>query len=301
MAYLGVDPWRRQYFAAVACPPGIDIPVDEASAWALYPTLRHVHNKLWICATQDVAHGPHGVEPPRYPVFSKPIYNMRGMGTGSRLLRSAAAYRANGQPGHMWMEHLRGPHVSSDLALVRGRATWIRHTTGIPRRGGTFDRWIVHAEPHPELDRLLAAWCAAHLSTLTGIVNFETIGGTIIECHLRMAEQWLDLNGAGWLAAVVLLYRDGTWNFADTDRRTGHSVILFAPHAARWRVPSAEFVDALRARPGISSIQITFDPRRRPGEHAMPPGGFRLAIVNSLDLAAGRAARRALAAVMLPG
>lgn len=301
MAYLGVDPWRRQYFAAVACPPGIDIPVDEASAWALYPTLRHVHNKLWICATQDVAHGPHGVEPPRYPVFSKPIYNMRGMGTGSRLLRSAAAYRANGQPGHMWMEHLRGPHVSSDLALVRGRATWIRHTTGIPRRGGTFDRWIVHAEPHPELDRLLAAWCAAHLSTLTGIVNFETIGGTIIECHLRMAEQWLDLNGAGWLAAVVRLYRDGTWNFADTDRRTGHSVILFAPHAARWRVPSAEFVDALRARPGISSIQITFDPRRRPGEHAMPPGGFRLAIVNSLDLAAGRAARRALAAAMLPG
>jgi hypothetical protein len=300
MAYLGVDPWRRQYFATVACPPGIDIPVDEASAWALYPALRHVHNKLWICATQDVGHGPHGVEPPRYPVFSKPIYNMRGMGTGSRLLRSAAAYRANGQPGHMWMEHLRGPHVSSDLALVRGRAMWMRHTTGIPRRGGTFDRWIVHAEPHPQLDRRLAAWCAAHLSTFTGIVNFETIGATIIECHLRMAEQWLDLNGAGWLSAVVRLYRDGTWNFADTDRRTGHSVILFAPHGARWRAPPADLVDTLRARPGISSVQITFDPRRRPGEHAMPPGGFRLAIVNSLDLAAGRAARRALAAAMLP-
>jgi hypothetical protein len=75
---------------------------------------------------------------------------------------------------------------------------------------------------------------------------------------------------------------------------------LFAPHGARWRTPPADLVDTLRARPGISSVQITFDPRRRPGEHAMPPGGFRLAIVNSLDLAAGRAARRALAAAMLP-
>jgi hypothetical protein len=37
-----------------------------------------------------------------------------------------------------------------------------------------------------------------------------------------------------------------------------------------------------------------------PGDHAMPPGGFRLAIVNCHDLAAGRAVRRALAAAMRP-
>lgn len=298
MAYLGVDPWRRQYFAGVACPSGIDIPVDEASAWSLYPALRHVHNKLWICATQGIVHGPHGVEPPRYPVFSKPVYNMRGMGTGSRLLRSAAMYRAHAQPGHMWMEYLRGPHVSSDIALVRGRAMWIRHTTGLPRPGGTFDRWIVHAERFPALDALLGGWCAEHLASFTGIVNFETIGGTIIECHLRMAEQWLDLNGAGWLKAATALYRDGIWNFQDSDRRTGHSVILFAAHGARWRVPPAALVAGLRTRPGISSIQITFDPRRRRAEHAMPPGGFRLAIVNCWDLAAGRAVRRMLASAM---
>jgi hypothetical protein len=300
MAYLGVDPWRRQYFAHVPCPAGLDIPVDEASAWKLYPGLRHVHNKLWICATQGIEHGPHGVDPDRYPVFSKPIYNMRGMGTGSRPLRSAAAYRAHLQPGHMWMRHLAGPHVSSDLALVRGAARWIRHTTGLPRPGGTFDRWIVHAEPIPVLDRHLSAWCATHLATFTGMVNFETIAGTIIECHLRMAEQWLDLNGPGWLEAVVDLYRHGRWTFADSRRQTGHSVILFAPHGGRWRPPPPPMLAALRARPGISSIQLTFDPRRMPGDHAMPPGGFRLAIVNCHDLAAGRAVRRALAAAMRP-
>ena len=44
-------------------------------------------------------------------------------------------------------------------------------------------------------------------------------------------------------------------------------------------------------RTAISSVQITFHEDRRNDEHAMPPGGFRLAIVNGTDLAAGMKAR----------
>ena len=32
---------------------------------------------------------PHGVMPPSFPVFSKPITNLRGMGTGSQVIDSA--------------------------------------------------------------------------------------------------------------------------------------------------------------------------------------------------------------------
>ncbi|MBI3506120.1 MAG: hypothetical protein HY059_14875 [Proteobacteria bacterium] len=300
MAYLGVDPWRLQYFASVPCPRGIDIPVDEASAWRIHPEFRRVHNKLWICASQGLPHGPHGVAPAAYPVFSKPIYNMRGMGAGSFVLRSATAYRARLQPGHMWMTYLTGAHVSTDLALVGGRTQWIRHTTGIPRRAGMFDRWVVHAGRMPRLERRLVAWVREHLAGFTGIANIETIGGRIIECHLRMAEQWLDLNGEGWLESVAGLYRHGRWDFRDADRRTGYSVVLFAPHGQRWQPPAPRRLAELRARPGISSIQITFDPRRPPDAHAMPPGGFRLAIVNCRDLAAGRRVRKELAAAFTP-
>jgi hypothetical protein len=297
MAYLGVDPWRAQYFRPVPCPEGVDIPVDEASAWALFSELRHVHNKLWICATQAMPHGPHGVPPPSYPVFSKPIYNLRGMGSGGRVLRSARGYRAALTPGHMWLELLRGPHVSTDVALARGRALWWRHTTGKPAGHGTFDHWTVHAEAKPELEGYLGNWIARYLASFTGIVNFESIAGRIIECHLRMAEQWLDLNGQGWLEAVVGLYRDGIWRFADRDRRSGYSVTLFAPHGRHHRLmPPQALLDEICAMPGISSLQISFDPRRPPEQHAMPPGGFRLAIVNCWDLAAGRRARRRLAA-----
>jgi len=48
--------------------------------------------------------------------------------------------------------------------------------------------------------------------------------------------------------------------------------------------------------PQVSSVQITFHTDRPAAAHPMPPGGFRLGIVNCRDLAAGRAARARLAA-----
>jgi len=49
----------------------------------------------------------------------------------------------------------------------------------------------------------------------------------------------------------------------------------------------------------VSSVQITFHADRPLEQHAMPPGGFRLAIVNCHDLQAGRAAREKLRAFFL--
>ncbi len=293
MPFLGVDPWRWQYFETVAVPRTLGIPIDEASAWELYPDLRWIHTKLAIAASQDLPHGPHGVMPKRFPVFSKPIFNMRGMGTGGRVIRSEREYRLSFQPGHMWMRLLEGAHVSTDVALARGRPAWWRHSTGVPLGGGTFDHWTVHAARRPGLERYLARGIKANLGEFSGIVNFETIGGRIIECHLRMADQWPDLNGAGWLEAAVALYRTGRWRWRDTGRRTGYSVVLFGEHGRRWTI-SPRIVDRLRAWPGISSIQITFDEGKPPSAHAMPPGGFRLAIVNCWDLALGKRVRAAL-------
>jgi hypothetical protein len=296
MAYRGVDPWRLQYFVPVPCPPGVEIPIDEASAWQVHPELRHIHNKLWICASQGLAHGPHGVSPPRYPVFSKPIYNMRGMGTGSRVLHSRADYDAALTPGHMWMRLLRGQHLSTDVAVLRGKAKWWRHTTATPLADGTFDDWHVEAARMPALERYLAAWSTRHLANFTGIVNFETIAGRIIECHLRMSEQWLDLNGEDWLAAVTELYGAKRWRYADGDRRDGWSIVLFGPHGRHFTPPPRRFVTSLRrSEPAVSSIQITFEASRPEAQHAMPPGGFRLAIVNAWDRAAGRRVRARLA------
>ena len=296
MPFYG-DPWRTEYFAAHPVAPHVRIPITDDWSWQFYPAHRWVYNKLLVAESQGLPHGPHGTEPPSYPVFSKPIYNLTGMGKGSCAIGSPAEYLERLTPGHMWMPLLEGRHVSSDAALVDGVPHWWRHTTGKPGPGGTFDYWTVHAAPDATLEAYLGAWVARHLQRFTGIVNFETIGGVIIECHLRMAEQWVDLNGAGWLEAVIGLYTEGRWRFDDRPRE-GYSVVLFGPNGRRWSYDMAD-VEPFRKRPSVSTVQITFQTEYAPEVHVNPPGGFRLAIVNCWDLAAGLAARADIARIFV--
>jgi hypothetical protein len=141
MPYEGVAPWRWQYFAPVACPDRVVIPIDDPTAWRLYPAYRDTLSKLFICESQGIANGPHGLTPASFPVFSKPATNLHGMGSavgGSVQGRLEAHFT----PGHMWMALLTGRQVSTDVALVRGRPRWWRHTTGkaLPRACSTSRR-----------------------------------------------------------------------------------------------------------------------------------------------------------------
>jgi hypothetical protein len=194
------------------------------------------------------------------------------------------------------MPLLQGRHVSTDVAVVDGRPRWWRHVTGKPAGEGTFDYWTIHAEPDPTIEAPCGAWIAAHLAGYTGMLNLETIDGRIIEVHLRFSDQWPDLYGPGWVEAVIGLCGRRTWDFNDRDRRTAFSVVLFGPWGPRYRHPPGDVVTGVRAMPGVTSVQVTFHEDRAPETHAMPPGGFRLAIVNGHDLAVGLAARERLRA-----
>jgi hypothetical protein len=295
MPFCEADPWRLQYFAQVACPPAVRIPTEDPDAYLWYPAQRWVYDKLRLAASQGLACAPHGVIPPQFPVFSKPVNNLRGMGVGSRVLTSLEDYQRHLQAGHFWMTLLEGEHVSSDLAVVRGRAMWWRHARGTTAPEGMFDHWTIEGGRRSELEAYVEAWLLRHLWSYTGMLNVETIGGRIIDAHLRFADQWPDLYGRGWLEAVVGLYEHGAWSFADTDRYNGYSVALFGPHGREYRHPPAELVERVRRMPQVSSVQITFHQDRPAAAHPMPPGGFRLAVVNCRELEAGRAARTALA------
>jgi len=292
-----IDPWRLQYFERVACPADVFVPTEDSDAWLWNPRHRWVYDKLAVALSQGLDAGPHGVAPSRYPVFSKPIYNLKGMGVGSRALGSEADYLAAYQPGHFWSTLLSGDHVSSDVAIVDGVPHWWRHARGIAGGEGTFDYWEIKAEADTSVEQTAGAWCRRHLDGYTGMVNVETIGGRIIEVHLRFADQWPDLYGGDpWVEALVGLYEKRAWRFGDLERRTGYSVVLFLPHrphhhGSRYTPPPQALQRAILAMPGISSLQITFHEDRAAGRHAMPPGGFRVAIVNCWDHAGGNSAR----------
>jgi hypothetical protein len=296
MPFCEADPWRQQYFAGVACPPQVRIPTEDPDAYQWYPGQRWVYNKLRVAESQGIACAPHGVCPREFPVFSKPVINLQGMGVGSRVLPDRAHYERHLTPGHFWMSLLEGEHISTDVAIVRGRAAWWRHCRGTPAARGTFDHWLIEAGSRPELEAYLAVWVTKHVADYTGMLNLETIGGRIIEAHLRVADQWPDLYEDGYLEAVVGLYQHGEWRLGPRERHSGFSVALFGPHGREYRHPPAALVAEVRRMPHVTSVQITFHTDRPAAAHAMPPGGFRLAVINCLELAAGRAARAALAA-----
>jgi hypothetical protein len=299
MPICEADPWRFQYFEHAPCPPDIRISTEDPDSWQWYPAHRWIYDKLAVALSQGLDAAPHGVMPPSYPVFSKPIMNLRGMGVGSQVISSEADYKAALTAGHFWCTLLTGPHVSTDVALVDGQPVWWRHTTGVTAPGGTFDYWHIHGEAMPAIETWCGDWARTHLRGYTGMANFETIGGRIIEAHLRFADQWPDLYGTGWVEALIHLYAMRTWDYPDNDRSDGYSVVLFGPHGPHYRHPPAELVEEIKAMQGVSSVQITFHEDKDPAHHAMPPGGFRLAIVNCHSLPAGQAARARLRQVLL--
>ena len=291
MPIFQTDPWRVQFFANDPCPGDTIIPTKDWEAWTLYPAHRWIYDKLAVALSQGLDAAPHGVIPPRFPVFSKPMMNLRSMGAGSLPIADLETYRASLNPGHFWSTLLTGAHVSTDTAIVDGHAVWWRHATGATAPGGTFDHWHIHAEAMPGIEDWCGTWARKHLAGYTGMVNFETIGSRIIEAHLRFADQWPDLYGPGWVAALVRLYATGDWVFDDSTRADGYSVVLFGPHGPAYRHPPALAVDAARNVDGVSSVQISFHEDRDPAQHSMPPGGFRLAVINAFSLAAGQLAR----------
>ena len=288
------EPWCLQYFKHADCPPHVRIPMQDSDAWEWNARHRWIYDRIAVALSQGLDAGPHGTLPPRFPVFSKPIVNLNGMGVGARVIRSRDEYERDYAAGHMWMTLLSGRHLSSDAAVIDGETRWWRHATGVPSHGGTFDYWIVHGGAEPALERSLGGWIARNLRGYTGMVNLETIGGAIIEAHLRPTDQWPDLYGRGWVDALVALYANGSWDFDDADRRDGFSVILFGPHGRRWRHPPSAQIEEVLALPGVSSVQITFHEDPSSAFDPMPPGGFRLAVVNCATLDAGRAARERL-------
>ena len=255
-----------------------------------FPQYNWIYDRLRVALSQGLVAAPHGVVPQGFPLFSKPIVNLRGMGAGSRTIHNANQLKQALTPGHFWMPLLTGDHLSTDCAVVNGKVVWLRHAKGVPAADGMFRYWTVLTERHPTIADYLTHWIGRNAATYTGIINVETIGDRIIEAHLRLTDQWVDLYGQGWIEALIGLYSTGTWNYVETIRQEGYSIPLFATPDRVYSHPPARLQQEVRAMPCVSSLQITFHDGHDPHIHPMPPGGMRLALINCWSLQAGKVA-----------
>ncbi len=288
------DPWRYQYFEKVFCPPDVNIPTDDIDSYEWYPKFRWVYEKVKIARSQNLTSGLTGDVPGDFPVFAKPNINLKGMGLSSGIIKNRKEF--DQLPfGHMWMPLFNGEHISTDCAIVNGEVQWTRHALGFPWHEGMFAHWVIETGQRIEMESFLSSWVKHNMKGYTGMMNFETIGGKIIETHLRFADQWCDIYGPQWFEALVKLYADGVWKLDNAKAVVGYSIPLFAQHGEVPPYPPQALQAEIRGMKGVSSLQITYHESKTDEAHPMPPGGFRLALVNCIDFEAGCAARLQLA------
>jgi len=255
-----------------------DIPTQDVNAYPIYPEYQWMYNKLELCRAQGIPAQPHGVVPESFPVFSKPITNLEGMSIGARVLH----YWHDNlyQPGHFWMPILKGEQLSTDLAICKGQIHWVCSFKPSFKKK-SFDRWSQVPTPFFVKD-VFRRWVTKYLSNYRGIINCETIGETIIECHLRMSTQFIDLYGEGWVTKVAELYDRGLWRPHKTPPG-GHSVILRTTVPGIYSI-DPEIIDVCKKY--VSSVQICFkedlDVKHQPADN--DDHTYRLAVINGFDL-----------------
>ena len=148
-ATRGVSSISRKSIARPTCTFPPTTPTDTSSIRGIGGSTTN----CWSPNRRGCECGLHGTAPARYPVFCKPVTNLKGMGAGSCVLQNESDYREKCKPGDFWMKLMTGEHVSTDWAVVRGETAWCRHTLGIPGVAGTFDYWVIQARGRPGLGK----------------------------------------------------------------------------------------------------------------------------------------------------
>ena len=297
MPICEIDPWRTQYFENAACPADVFIPTEDSDAWLWNPEHRWVYDKLAVAVSQglqcctarhrsaelsgvlqaDLQPKGHGRRQPpasvgrrlrrRLPARSYLVDPARRQAhqqrrcPGRRRAAVVAPCRRHRQRRRD-VRLLGGPRRSRARRRGMVRRLVPAASQGLHRHGQSRD----HRRPHHRGASALRRPVARSLR-----------------------------RGLGRRAGPPLC-REANGGSTIRQRRTGYSVVLFVPHGPHYRHPPAELQREIGEPAGISSLQITFHEDLPPGRHAMPPGGFRVAIVNCWDRAAGNAAREMLRA-----
>lgn len=158
---------------------------EDIEAWQQRPWIRPWHNKLEVAEKQGVECGPHGIYPTKFPVISRPTYNLDGMSRDVEIWNGPqdVIYRA----GYFWSEILTGDHTSWDIMLQNGVVTESYCALGHKLSPSHFTHWEIWKAIPPVF---VKSFIDRYFSDKSGKINFECIGDKIIELHFRWSPEW---------------------------------------------------------------------------------------------------------------
>jgi hypothetical protein len=155
--------------------------IHDFEAWEKYPHHHKWFNKLYLAELMGYKCGPTGLAPDvtdHYIV--RPIYNLSGMGVGSKVIKIEAGDVTKVPPGYFWCEFIAGIQYSATYEFVDGRWKSISCWQGTNdiNNLSRFVSWI-RSTYKPKV--------SSQFNELhdVGRINIEFIGDKPIEVHLR--------------------------------------------------------------------------------------------------------------------
>ena len=269
------DPRSLGSYKNLKVPNGIVIPTTDEGAWEYFKEFRHVYNKLDLALSQNIKCAPMGVVPEKFPVFVKPIYNLLGMGIGTRKISSLQEYDYDETlSGSFWMEYLQGEHLSHDFVFNKGEIVFFISFKGHPLGKGMFDYWETIEMPANNFD-FIKKWVGKNLNGYTGCFNAETIGGKIIECHLRFGEDIPRLGNLNLMKNIVNVYARKSWNFNEKIPKF-YLFVLWGDKNISYKINKTNAKDICKKLTFYEIFDLyTYN--------SHPPGGVRIAVLGSYN------------------
>ena len=158
---------------------------DDIVAYVAYPDAAWVYNKLILYQKLGYLAHPHGIIPRTFPVISKPILNLWGLGLGVDRWDSSADIKY--QAGYLWMQEFSGDWMSYDIDFESG-TVWQAQAECDAVWRATPSAWLVEKRTLADLPASLIIQLEK-LKIPTKQINVETLGDNIIEVHLRWSHE----------------------------------------------------------------------------------------------------------------
>ena len=156
---------------------------DDIDCYINIPEYNFVYNKLWLSRSLGMLCGPMGVYPAEYPIIFKPIVNLYGLSRGFKKIHNEKEYEIEKKDGFFWQPFFGGKHIVCDLVLDDTKIVFSSFLRSYPGGKGCFK---LHHTTEYVLPEKIKRWICKYLKHYRGFLNFDIIGGNIVECHLRL-------------------------------------------------------------------------------------------------------------------
>lgn len=158
---------------------------NDADAHDRNPTLRHIYNKKWVTESQGNPTGTMKDIPQSFPVFAKPIVNLKGANKDCYVIKDKSEFLAHSHRDDMfWATEYQGQEGSTDFLIDHGRILFEQSYT-IDKEPGTIAAIMTTISPYTKAPETIRHWVRTHLRGYSGPCNVQYIGDNIIEVGLR--------------------------------------------------------------------------------------------------------------------